>query len=67
LLIAVASLKNGNKVILFLFVEYQKEVGLKGSQVSGGQKQRIALVRCLVKKPKILLLDESTSALDADT
>jgi ATP-binding cassette subfamily B (MDR/TAP) protein 1 len=66
-LLIATSLLNGNKVRVYFILEYQKEVGLKGSQVSGGQKQRIALVRCLVKKPKLLLLDESTSALDADT
>lgn len=42
-------------------------MGQKGSQVSGGQKQRIALARCLIRQPKIIMLDESTSALDADT
>ncbi len=42
-------------------------MGQKGSQVSGGQKQRIALSRTLIREPIMFLLDEFTSALDADT
>ena len=57
----------GNKVKLILNLEYEKDVGQKGSQTSGGQKQRIALARCLIRKPSIFLMDESTSALDTDT
>ena len=46
---------------------YDSELGQGGSGVSGGQKQRLTIARSLLKKPKILILDNSTSAVDTKT
>ncbi|WP_416334549.1 ABC transporter ATP-binding protein [Anaerococcus sp. DFU013_CI05] len=46
---------------------YQSELGQGGTGVSGGQKQRLTIARSLLKKPKILILDNSTSAVDTKT
>ncbi len=46
---------------------FDTKIGPKGNTLSGGQKQRLSLARALYKKPPILILDDITSALDAET
>ncbi len=47
--------------------QYQMDLGQGGVNVSGGQKQRLTIARALLKKPKIIILDDSTSAVDTAT
>ncbi|MBQ6092863.1 MAG: ABC transporter ATP-binding protein [Clostridia bacterium] len=46
---------------------YDTELGQGGNTVSGGQRQRLCLARAFVKKPKVLILDDTTSAVDTET
>jgi ATP-binding cassette subfamily B protein len=46
---------------------YKTDLGQGGVNVSGGQKQRLCIARAILKKPKVLILDDSTSAVDTAT
>ena len=65
--IAMAKIAQADEFVSERTDGYDSELGQGGSGVSGGQKQRLTIARSLLKKPKILILDNSTSAVDTKT
>ena len=66
-IIAAAKAAQAHEFIEGFEKGYDTELGQGGNTVSGGQRQRICIARALIKKPKILIFDDSTSAVDTAT
>ena len=66
-IVEVCKLAQADKFIESFPDKYDTHIEQGGTNVSGGQKQRLCIARALLKKPKILILDDSTSAVDTKT
>ena len=66
-LVRVAKIAQAHSFIEGFEEGYDTEIGREGSRLSGGQKQRLCIARALLKNPAIIILDDSTSAVDTAT